>query len=69
MAAFVDRHGVGSFPHVVDPEGASASVWARFGIVTQPAWVFVNDDGTTETLVGILGEDGLNAEIDDLLSR
>ncbi len=69
MAAFVERHGVGSFPHVVDPEGASESVWARFGIVTQPAWVFVNDDGSTETLVGILGEDGLNAEIDALLSR
>ena len=69
MADFVERHGVGSFDHVVDPEGASDSIWERFGIVTQPAWVFVDDDGSTKTLVGLLGEDGLNAEIDALLSR
>ena len=66
MQAFIDRHGVGDFAHLVDADG---SLWERFGIVTQPAWVFVNDDGTTETLVGILGEDGLRAEIDALVSR
>jgi hypothetical protein len=69
MVSFVDRHGVDSFDHVVDPEGSEASIWERFGIVTQPAWVFVNDDGSTETVVGLLGEEGLNAEIDALLSR
>ncbi|WP_436793032.1 hypothetical protein [Actinospongicola halichondriae] len=66
MSAFIERHGVGSFDHVVDPEGSDASIWARFGIVTQPAWIFVNDDGTSKTLVGPLGEDGLNREIDAL---
>lgn len=69
MADFVERHGVGTFTHVVDPEGAPDSIWERFGIVTQPAWVFVNDDGSTKTLVGPLGESGLNAEIDELISR
>lgn len=69
MAAFIERHGVDTFDHVVDPQGADASIWERFGIVTQPAWIFVNDDGSSKTLVGLLGEDGLNAEIDELLSR
>lgn len=66
MQAFIDRHGIGGFDHLVDDDG---SLWERFGIVTQPAWIFVNDDGTTKTLVGILGEDGLRAEIDELVSR
>lgn len=66
MQAFIDRHGVDGFEHLVDGDG---SLWERFGIVTQPAWIFVNDDGTAKTLVGILGEDGLRAEIDELLSR
>ncbi len=66
MSAFIERHGVGTFDHVVDPEGADESIWERFGIVTQPAWIFVNDDGTSKTLVGPLGEDGLNREIDAL---
>ncbi len=66
MSAFIERHGVGTFDHVVDPEDATDSIWERFGIVTQPAWIFVNDDGTSKTLVGPLGEDGLNREIDAL---
>ncbi len=66
MQAFIDRHGVDGFDHLVDGDG---SLWERFGIVTQPAWVFINDDGTAKTLVGILGEDGLNREIDELQSR
>ncbi len=68
MSAFIDRHGVGAFDHIVDPEGSSDSIWARFGIVTQPAWIFVNDDGVSKTLVGPLGEDGLLREVDELLA-
>ena len=64
MRAFVERHGLDGFDHLVDDDGA---LWERFGIVTQPAWVFVNDDGTVKTVVGILGEDGLRAE-DGLLA-
>lgn len=65
MSAFIDRHDVGAFPHLVDDDG---SLWARFGVVTQPSWVFVNDDGTVRSVVGGLGEEGLQAEIDRLVA-
>lgn len=65
MQAFIDRHGVDAFPHLVDDDG---SLWERFGVITQPSWVFVNDDGTVRDVVGILGEDGLTEEIDRLVA-
>lgn len=64
MSGFVERHGLGGFDHLVDEDGA---LWERFGIVSQPAWVFVNDDGTARTLVGSLGAGGIRAEIDRLV--
>lgn len=64
---FVDRHGLGAFPHAHDPDG---SIWQGFGTITRSAFVFVNDDGTLErTEYGILGADGLQAEVDALLAR
>lgn len=66
MESFIDRHGVGDFPHLVDDDG---SIWERFGVVTQPSWAFIDDDGSVKTVVGGLGRDGLDAEIDDLLAR
>lgn len=68
MSAFIERHGLGTLDHVIDPEDADDSIWERFGIVTQPAWIFVNDDGTSKTLIGPLGEDGLQREVDELLA-
>ena len=63
MRSFIDRHGLTGFDHLVDDDGA---LWARFGIVSQPAWVFVDDDGTSTTVQGSLGVDGLRAEIERL---
>lgn len=63
MQEFVDRHGLEAFPHLVDDDGA---LWERFGIINQPAWVFVDDDGTTRTVQGSLSEDGLRSEIERL---
>lgn len=63
MADFVARHGLDHLDHLVDDDGA---IWAEFGVTTQPAWVFVNDDGSTRTLVGALGGDGLRDEMDAL---
>ncbi|MGK2930036.1 MAG: hypothetical protein ACSLFO_10720 [Acidimicrobiales bacterium] len=65
MQSFIDRHGLGDFDHLVDDDG---SLWQRFDIASQPAWAFVNDDGTVKRLVGALGEDGLRAEIDRLVA-
>lgn len=63
MRSFIDRHGLDGFDHLVDDDGA---LWARFGIVSQPAWVFVDDDGTAKKVQGALGADGLRAEIERL---
>lgn len=41
-------------------------MWDSFGIVSQPAWAFVNDDGTVETNAGALGESALLERIAEL---
>lgn len=63
MEAFIERHGVDGFEHLVDEDG---SLWARFGVITQPTWIFIDDSGETRTVVGGLGEDGLHDELDRL---
>ncbi len=56
MRDFVEDTGTGGFLHVVDADG---SVWRRFGVVYQPAFAFIDRDGTAEVFAGSLGEDGL----------
>lgn len=65
MAAFVADYGVGAFPHAADLD---ATVWARYGVTTQPAFAFIDDDGTTEVQVGALGETGLRERVEALLA-
>lgn len=65
MADFVEQFGLGSFPHAADADG---SIWRSFGVTTQPAWAFVDDDGSFEVLVGALGADGLRSRIESLLA-
>lgn len=64
MENFVDTYGVGAFDHLADDEG---TVWAQFGVTSQPAFVFINDDGAAKTVVARLGEERLAEEIDALL--
>jgi thiol-disulfide isomerase/thioredoxin len=45
MQDFVDRFGLGSFPHIADVE---ADVWKRFGVTYQPAYAFVSSTGEVE---------------------
>lgn len=61
MRAFVERHGLGDLPHAVDDDG---SLWARFGVRAQPAWVFVDRSGKTETVFGPLATPQLRARLD-----
>lgn len=63
MAGFVDGFGLGSFPHLADPE---AKIWARFGVPYQPAWVFVSSTGEAVRVQGALPESELTAILDDL---
>lgn len=54
-ASFIERHGL-TFPNVDD---TSAEVFQRFGVVSQPAWVFVDRAGATTVSRGALGADDL----------
>ena len=66
MEDFIDRFGLGAFPHAYDADG---SIWAGFGTIGRSAFVFVNDDGTTlSTSYGAYDADDVNAEIDRLLA-
>lgn len=51
MQQFIDRFGLGSFPHVADTE---AAVWKRFGVTYQPAYAFVSSKGEIEVETDIL---------------
>ncbi len=63
MRSFVADTGTGSLVHLVDQEGA---VWNRFGVVSQPAFVFVDRSGATETFAGSLDAAQLRAVVDEL---
>ena len=43
-------------------------VWAEFGVTSQPAWAFINDDGPIDVHKGSLGETRLNERIDALIA-
>lgn len=62
---FVSNFGLGGMTHVFDPDG---SLWGRVGISYQPAWIFVNDDGTATLVPGALGEERLTEELDKLIA-
>ena len=63
MRDFVDQYGLGAFPHLED----DGTVFAEFGMVSQPGWAFINDDGTTTTTLGALGPEGLAQELEALI--
>ena len=56
MQAFVAETVSADLTHVADVPG---EVWARFGVVTQPTFVFVDDDGRTQTVPGGLPQAAL----------
>lgn len=59
MADFVADTGTGDLTHVVDDDGA---IWRSFGVLTQPAFAFVDDDGV-DVVNGALGADGLRERV------
>jgi len=63
MEAFVSENGVGGFPHLIDDDG---SLWANFGVSSQPTFVFINDDETTTVHNGALGHEQLSQRIEEL---
>lgn len=60
MQGFVAEFGVGGFDHIADED---TQIWASFGITSQPAFAFINDDGSIETLISALGLEGLTERV------
>jgi hypothetical protein len=52
MQEFVDKHQL-TFPNIKDDDGL---VFAQFDVAYQPAWVFIQQDGTSETNLGAMDE-------------
>lgn len=65
MEEFVNDHGVTGFDHIADEE---TEIWSAYEVTSQPAWVFINDDGSRETLVSALGRDGLTERVEGLIA-
>jgi hypothetical protein len=65
MQEFVADTGTGGLTHAVDADGA---LWQRFGVVAQPAFAFVDADGTVETFRGSLDPESLRQAADGLLA-
>lgn len=61
-ADFVERHGL-TFPNISDTEG---EVYARFGVPYQPAWVYLDTDGTSQVRRGSMNEVTALAELEAL---
>lgn len=61
---FVERHDLAAIPHAIDDDG---SLWAKYGVGYQPAWVFIAEDGTTRVVAGGLYDD-LEPTLEDFLS-
>jgi len=58
MEQFVADTGVGGFEHVVDTDGR---IWTEFGVVSQPAFAFINAAGDVEMVNGSLTGDELES--------
>lgn len=64
IQGFIDQRGVAGFPHIVDETG---DVWSSFDVRSQPAYVFVDDDGTLEN-TGSLSEASLVERVEALIA-
>ncbi len=63
MRRFVDDTGTAGFTHVVDQDG---SLWSRFDVIAQPAFVFVDGQGAVDSFNGSLPAVDLKRIVDEL---
>jgi len=56
---------LGGFEHIADSGG---EIWSAFGVSAQPAYVFINDDGTMARQVGALDNEQFIAALTELTS-
>ena len=62
MQDFVNENGL-SFTNINDSSG---EVFARFNVPYQPAWVFIDKDGTVTTRIGVISDEELDQELTNL---
>jgi hypothetical protein len=66
MQGFVDHFGI-EFPQAVSVDGR---LWARFGVLGQPAWVFVDGEaGRIDLYPYELSRDELERILDELIAN
>ena len=65
MQAFVADTGTASLTHVADVDG---TIWEAYGVYGQPAFAFIDDDGSFDLFVGSMGAAALAQRIDALLT-
>lgn len=63
MEDFVAETGTDGLTHVVDADG---SIWSAYGVSTQPAFAFLDGDGSVEVVVGAQGEQALTERMEQL---
>lgn len=65
MTRFVADYGVDAFEHIADFD---LELWRYFGITSQPAFVFINDDGSATGRLGALGVERLTERVESLIA-
>jgi len=65
FSSWIADNEVETFDHITDPDIA---VWREFGITSQPAFAFLNDDGTVETFIGPMGFESLTERVETLVA-
>ncbi len=64
MERFVSDTGVGDLVHVVDTDG---EIWSTFGVISQPAFAFIDEAGNARVVNGAMGGDDFEQAARDLL--
>ena len=62
MQEFITKHQL-TFPNIKDNDGV---IFAQFKVPYQPAWVFIQQNGTSQTDVGAKDEVSLSAMLSKL---
>ena len=65
MQDFVAEYGVDGFEHIADED---VQIWRDYDITSQPAFAFIDDSGSVETIISSLGRDGLVERIEALIA-
>ena len=62
MQEFVVKHQL-TFANIKDNDGL---IFAKFEVPYQPAWVFIKQDGASQTSIGAMDEVALSAALTEL---